>query len=107
MNNYLILIIVGGVGVLLGMYFGQCRARVWKEKYESKNLIASQTKEKRENLEKILEFLKEKERIQNNDVEELCGVSHATAERYLDELEKEGEITQRGDIGTGVFYTLK
>ena len=43
----------------------------------------------------------------NNDVEKLAGVSNATAERYLDELEKEWKLTQHGTIGQNVFYTLK
>jgi len=32
---------------------------------------------------------------------------NATAEQYLDELEKEGKLTQHGVIGQGVFYTPK
>ncbi|MDO8566747.1 MAG: hypothetical protein Q7R58_01180 [bacterium] len=40
-------------------------------------------------------------------MENLAGVSNATAERYLDELEKEGVITQHGSIGQGVYYTPK
>jgi Fic family protein len=34
-------------------------------------------------------------------------MSNATAERYLNDLEKEGKITQHGKIGQSVFYTLK
>ena len=48
-------------------------------------------------------------------MEKIAGVSNATAERYLDELEKEGsstglgvkKLTQHGTIGQKVFYTLK
>jgi putative endonuclease len=29
------------------------------------------------------------------------------AERYLNELEREGKLTQHGQIGPSVFYTLK
>jgi len=50
--------------------------------------------------------LREHKKIQNNDVEKLTGVSNATAERYLSELEKEGKLTQHGTIGQSVFYTL-
>ena len=32
---------------------------------------------------------------------------NATAERYLDELEKEGKLTQHGTIGQNVSYTIK
>ena len=42
---------------------------------------------------------------QDNDVENLLGVSDATAERYLNELEAEGKVKQTGETGRGVFYT--
>ncbi|MBU1557854.1 DUF977 family protein [Patescibacteria group bacterium] len=56
---------------------------------------------------KILKFFGSNTKITNNDVEKLCSVSNATAERYLDQLEKDGKLTQHGKIGTDVFYTLK
>ena len=70
-------------------------------------MIFGQSKKKQENKEKILEFLKSNEKITNNDVEKLCKVSHATAERYLNQLEKDNKLTQHGKIGTDVFYTLR
>ena len=96
--NCIILIIVALAGIALGMYL----ARRGKG-----DLISEQTKQKDENKQKILAFVQEHEKIQNNDVEKLAGVSNATAERYLDELEKEGKLTQHGVIGPDVFYTLK
>jgi len=42
----------------------------------------------------------------NDDVERLVKVSNATAERYLDELEKEGKIKQIGKTGHAVYYQL-
>jgi len=96
--NYLILIIVAIVGIALGMYI----ARRGKS-----GLISEQEARKAENKQKILTFVQEHEKIQNNDVEKLVGVSNATAERYLDELEKEGKLTQHGVIGQGVFYSAK
>ncbi len=98
--DYLTLIIIGGVAVGLGIYFGRKRAN-------SNSLISKQAKEKQENKEKILKFLQENEKITNDNVEKLCEVSHATAERYLDQLEKEGKLTQQGEIGANVFYTLR
>ncbi len=97
--NYLILLIVAVIGIALGMYIA-CRGK-------STGLIAEQSAKKAENKQKILEFLQTNGKIQNNDVEKLAGVSNATAERYLDELEKEGKLTQHGTIGQAVFYTLK
>ena len=67
-------------------------------------MIEEQTERKAENKQKLLTFVQEHGKIQNNDVEKLVGVSNATAERYLDELEKEGKLTQHGVIGQGVFY---
>lgn len=59
-----------------------------------------------ENKQKILELLKEKNKITNNDVEKLLSVSDATATRYLDELEKQGKIRQVGKTGKYVYYEI-
>ena len=97
--NYFILAIVALAGIALGMYIARRNANA--------GFIAEQTAKKTENKQKILAFVQEHGKIQNNDVEKLTGISNATAERYLDELEKEGTIIQRGTIGQGVFYTPK
>ncbi len=96
--NYLMLIIIGILGVGLGYYFSQrneCKPKIHK----SKNKLKRQ--------EKILEFLQENKEVRNNDVEKLLAVSDSTAEKYLDELEKDGVIFQNGKTGRSVFYTLK
>ena len=106
--NYLLLILVGLAGVALGMYLarrGQGAGTLIDKPLDYPR--DKQTERKVENKEKILQFLREHGQIQNNDVEKLVGVSNASAERYLDELEKEGKLTQHGVIGQGVFYTLK
>src|SRR3990167_3712610 len=107
MMNYLVLIIVAIAGIAIGMFIARRNA--------NGGFIAKQMEQKAENKQKILAFLQEHgptspglrraRKIQNNDVEKLAGVSNATAERYLDELEKEGELTQHGTIGQNVFYT--
>lgn len=96
--NYLILIIVAIVGIALGMYVARRNGN---------GLIAEQSAKKAENKQKILEFVQTNGKIQHHDAEKLTGVSNATAERYLDELEKEGKLTQHGTIGQSVFYTPK
>jgi predicted HTH transcriptional regulator len=96
---YFILIVVAIAGIALGMYIARRNATT--------GFIAKQVEQKTENKQKILVFVQEHGKIQNNDVEKLVGVSNATAERYLDELEKEGKLTQHGVIGQGVFYTPK
>ncbi len=97
--NYVVLIIVAIAGVALGMYIARRNTNA--------GFVAKQMEQKSENKQKILAFVQEHGKIQNNDVEKLAGVSNATAERYLDELEKEGKLTQHGSIGQGVFYTSK
>jgi predicted HTH transcriptional regulator len=97
--NYIFLVIVALAGIALGMYIARRNANT--------GFIAKQMEQKSQNKQKILEFVQQNGKIQNNDVEKLVGVSNATAERYLDELEKEGKLTQHGTIGQSVFYTPK
>lgn len=52
----------------------------------------------------ILEYLNKNGKITNDEVENLLGVSDATAERYLDRLEKKDFIRQIGESGRGVYY---
>jgi len=93
--NYLILIIVGIVGIGVGSYLAKKRLAFVKTTAEQG---------KKENLEKMREFFNKQGRVANNDVEKLLGVSDATATRYLDELEKEGFVRQVGKTGKHVYY---
>ncbi len=101
--DYLILIFVGLAGVWFGRRLSISRAR--NKVSQSCGVISEPNKKKMENKERILKFLQENKKIKNNDVEKLLGVSDATAERYLNELEKEKKIVQHGKIGRNVFYT--
>lgn len=96
--NYLILISVGIVGALLGYYLARDR------KCSS---LRRQNKNKKKRKKEILYFLMRNGKVRNNDVEKMLGVSDSTAEKYLNELEKEGKILQNGKTGRNVFYTLK
>jgi len=96
--DYLTLIIVAVVGIGLGAYFGRQRIDT---------AVSMQSKEKQRNKKKVLAFVYSNGEVRNNDVEKLLGVSNATAERYLDELEKAGKLTQHGTTGQNVFYSLK
>ena len=95
--NYLFLIISFVIGIFVGAYF---------TKRNIVSPVGEQSKKKAENKEKILEFLHENEKVVNNDIEKLLGVSDATATRYLDELEKENLIVQIGTTGNAVYYVL-
>ncbi len=67
-------------------------------------LIEKQSTEKAKHKEAIMNFLEKQNQIDNNQVQELLGVSDATATRYLEELEKEGFIKQVGSTGRSVYY---
>ena len=77
-----------------------------KKEEKKELLVEKQTREKEENERKIMEFFDgaSDKRAVNNDIENLLGVSDATATRYLDELEKEGRIRQVGKTGRYVYY---
>lgn len=101
LKQFLILIIVGIAGVLVG------RNLAVKHKTKSASLEKAREaiqKRKEEAKEKILQLFEDKEEISNNDVENLIKVSDRTATNYLDELEKEGLIKQLGKTGRGVVY---
>jgi predicted HTH transcriptional regulator len=57
-----------------------------------------------ENKQKILDHAKGDEKVFNADIQKLLNISDATAERYLDELEKEGKLKQVQEVGRGVYY---
>lgn len=111
--NTLIPFLVGlGIGLaVMWVYIeSQVQKKVSKEvKKEVKNINTVmwnvELKDKRKN--RLMDFLKDKKSITNNEAQKILGISDATATRYLDELEKEGKITQTGDTGRGVFYELK
>lgn len=86
-------------------------AKQLEEKY--RNIFDNITKvnekrhiDKEDRKKQILALMQERKTISNNYIEQLVGVSDATATRYLDELEKENKIVQHGSQGKKVFYTL-
>lgn len=107
--NYLYLIIIAIAGIVLGTYLGR-RQKTGKESSPFNNaqgkegLIEKQATEKAAHKQRILEFFDSHPTAANNDIENLLGVSDATATRYLDELEKEGKIRQVGKTGKFVHY---
>ncbi len=60
----------------------------------------------KEELRKIVLYIQENESISNSDVQKICGVSKATATRYLKELEN-SFIERIGITGVGTTYHLK
>ncbi|MEI7765311.1 MAG: hypothetical protein WCI93_01860 [bacterium] len=60
---------------------------------------------KRKKLDKIMTLFLKKSKITNDEVEKFLHVSDATAERYLNILEKENKIKQVGKTGKAVSYS--
>ena len=63
------------------------------------------TGKKTKKLAKIMEAVEKRGSITNDEVEKLVRCSHASATRYLSELEKSGKLLQVGKIGHAVKYT--
>lgn len=70
------------------------------------DLTPEAIKQKQENLEEIRSHIKDKERITNDEIQNLLNVSDATTERYLDVLEREGLVRQIGKTGQSVYYEV-
>ena len=101
MPQILIFLIGVVAGVILTLVLVK---RSEKEKKES--LIKKQAREKEANKEAILGILETQHPLTNNHVEQLLGISDATATRYFEELEKEGRVRQVGAAGRGAYYEL-
>jgi len=59
---------------------------------------------KRKKLDKLMTLFLKQKNITNDEVEKFLHVSDATAERYLNILEKENKIKQTGKTGKAVMY---
>jgi len=68
---------------------------------KARNMIQFRKKKK---LDRVMTLFLKKSKITNDEVREFLHVSDATAERYLNTLEKEGKIKQTGKTGHAVFY---
>ena len=94
----LIYLVIGlVVGLLIGRNQGGFGRRI-------KDFNKQRSEDKAEHLDEIMLSFGENEEITNDKVEHMLGVSNATAERYLDELEKQGKLVQVGKTGVSVAY---
>lgn len=64
----------------------------------------ARAKKKTDNLNKILEFVREKKVATNDDVRDLLHISQSTATNYLAELANRGMLKREGERG-GTKYT--
>lgn len=76
------------------------------EDVPKRDLMAEAKEKHTEMILKLKEYLKEKTEITNNEVQNYLGVSDASAERYLDELESQGKLKQIGKVGYQVKYKV-
>lgn len=84
------------IGIVIGYIIGKRRPK--------NALVAEQAQEKKAHLEKVMGYFDEHKMATNDDIQALLGVSDATAERYLQEMEVWGKIRQVGRTGKQVTY---
>lgn len=104
--NYFVLIIVGVAGVALGMYMARRGEGAKRSGNAQGALNEERAAAKQAAVEKVFAEIQQKGSITNDRVQALLGVSDATAERYLQELETAGRINQVGDMGKNVSYKV-
>lgn len=107
MFNFIIGLIIGGVGVWVIKSKLDSSAAADVNDSGGRVINPEQVKQRRDNLERVLEMAREKGEISNDDVQKALGVSDATAERYLQELESQGKLGQIGQRGARVIYKIK
>ncbi|MBM2821137.1 MAG: deoR-type protein [Candidatus Berkelbacteria bacterium] len=104
MFYFIIGLIVGGVIVCFIMRSRKPQEVVKMAEIQDSNPAVE---ERKANIEKVKKFVTGKsteDKITNDDVQNLLKVSDATAERYLQELEKSGKVKQYGGVGKDVYY---
>ncbi len=105
MNLFLAILSGVIVGIIIGYFFKrEPKIKTKMEKVKVPIGLSETEKEKQENLEKIKIYIKTHKKITNNEIEKYLKVSNATAERYLDDLEKEGLLKQIGKTGKYTYY---
>ena len=105
--NELIIFLLGAFVGALGTYFVMRSRQSSGPSHGIGVSVEKQHFEKQSRKQKILELLKERGNVTNNDVEVALSVSDASATNYLQELEREGKIEQIGEQGRFVSYRLK
>ena len=105
--NYFMLVIVGVAGVALGIYMARRGARAPRSGNTQSAVNEGRVAAKGVALDRVFSEIREKGTITNDDVEALLGVSDATAERYLEEMERAGGIIQIGRTGKTVSYRIR
>ena len=105
---FVALLIINSLAVLEILYIFVFSKKL-PQKVDSRvdKINKERTRKKEENKNKILTVLQGKDKITNDEVQGLLGVSDATATRYLEELEKNSKIKQIGGSEKYTYYRLK
>lgn len=97
---FIIGLIIGGGGVYLIL-----RPKLNQKPTTEKVVFANEEEaQKKENLAKIEDYIKDKDKFTNDDLQNLVKVSDTTIGRYLEELEHDKVIKQVGKTGRSVYY---
>ena len=99
--NYIVLALVGVVGVWLGLYLARKRSASG-----AVGINEERSAQKEERKEAIFAHIQKQSRVTNDEVQKMFDVSDATATRYLQELEEEKRVVQVGAEGQSVYYQL-
>mgnify|MGYP001608619249 FL=1 len=83
----------------------QVSERLKTEQDERRKLAnEARTQKKKDNLDKILVFVREKKIVTNDDIRDFLRISQSTASNYLTELANSGKLKRQGEHG-GTKYT--
>lgn len=105
--DFIIGVIVGGIsiGVIIWLVMLIRNGRTCCQQEEkNKGNPSPNIESKQENITKLVDLILKQDKITNAEVEKLLNVSDATAERYLQELEKEGKLKQVGTDQKDTYY---
>ncbi len=92
------------IGLVIGYILGKRKVGPSVDSGQDSTLITEQAEEKKRNFEKVMAYFDQNRQATNDQIQQLLGVSDATAERYLQEMEVWGKIKQVGRTGKQVTY---
>lgn len=96
-------------GLIVGIMVAGIVYLLWPKKVKTMTrtktvYVAEDEAKKNENLEKIEDYVADKDKFTNNELQKVLGVSDTTIGRYLQELEDRRKIKQVGKTGKSVYY---
>ena len=102
MIYFIIGLIVGAIAVYL--ILKNCKKAASITSSSEKTAVDKDLAQKQENQEKIKDYIQDKDKFTNDDLQAFLKVSDTTIGRYLEELEKAKVIKQIGKTGHSVYY---